>query len=556
MKLSRRDLFIGGAGVATGLVFSPVPWKLLGDVSIWTQNWPWIPQPAREPVETKQSVCTLCAGGCGVGVRMVGGWAVGVCGQRGNPLTKGALCPLGFAAQQLNWHPQRLREVRHRGQGASWEEAHRAFERACADGPVAIVDARPGRAASTVLEAFAAKHNGRYQVLLGSESRALLPYAEWSGVPVSALGYDFENARTIVSFGTPLLDGWGIPGRFTHLWSERAAGSADPQLRLIQIEPSLSRTAARAWRWIPLRPGSETALASGLARVLLEERLVTAEGPLPEKSLSESVAETGLSMDAIRDLARTMVACRPVLVITQDANPAVAALNVLLGAVGSTGGIVSRNKIGAKKQSPRASLELFRAVLLDATVPWEFSPPAGTEAFRFAAWDGGGHEEDWLLPAPGFLEELTDVPTPPTSGVETYAIALNLLAPSEGTKTPAQFLAQIDTALPDTEKLIHQRCEAIWKARAGAIYAERPMQLEEFESAQKTEEQLRKGSVWLGTPPPSSGLRCASRAWPSNVAPSPSQDWTAAWSLAVLPPLAAKLYQESTLREHPRGRRA
>src|SRR5208337_2573546 len=69
-------------------------------------------------------------------------------------------------------------------------------------------------------------------------SQALAPYADWSGVPVTALGYDLENARTIVSFGAPLLDGWGTPGRFTRLWSERAAGSTDPQLRLIQVEAS------------------------------------------------------------------------------------------------------------------------------------------------------------------------------------------------------------------------------------------------------------------------------------------------------------------------------
>jgi hypothetical protein len=49
MKLTRRDLLWGAAGTA-GLLVTPVPWKLLDDVSIWSQNWPWIPQPARGPV--------------------------------------------------------------------------------------------------------------------------------------------------------------------------------------------------------------------------------------------------------------------------------------------------------------------------------------------------------------------------------------------------------------------------------------------------------------------------------------------------------------------------
>ena len=81
---------------------------------------------------------------------------VGIAGVSTHPLTKGALCPLAFAAHQLNWHPRRLREVRHRGRAASWTEAQAAFEKACAEGPVAIVDGRPGRAASSVFEAFPA----------------------------------------------------------------------------------------------------------------------------------------------------------------------------------------------------------------------------------------------------------------------------------------------------------------------------------------------------------------------------------------------------------------
>ena len=71
MKLRpRRDLLVWSAGAAAGLVVTPVPWKLLDDVSIWSQNWPWIPQPARGPVEVKQSFCTLCPNGCGLRVRM------------------------------------------------------------------------------------------------------------------------------------------------------------------------------------------------------------------------------------------------------------------------------------------------------------------------------------------------------------------------------------------------------------------------------------------------------------------------------------------------------
>src|SRR5579862_2364152 len=153
MKFSRRDLLVWSAGAAAGLIVTPVPWKLLDDTSIWSQNWPWIPQPSRGPVEMKQSACTLCPKGCGLRVRMAAGWAVGVAGVGTHPVTHGALCPLGSAAHQLNWHPKRLCTVRHRWSDSSWADAQRAFAKARTEGPIVVIDGFPGRAASSVLEA-------------------------------------------------------------------------------------------------------------------------------------------------------------------------------------------------------------------------------------------------------------------------------------------------------------------------------------------------------------------------------------------------------------------
>ena len=555
MKFTRRDLLIGTAGAAAGLVLSPVPWKLLSDASIWTQNFPWIPQPAHGPVGTKYSTCTLCEGGCGIRVRMAGKCPVGVAGVSAHPLTKGALCPLAFAAHQLNWHPRRLREVRHDGRAASWSEALAAFRKASSEGPIGIVDGRPGRAASSVFEAFTQKQQGSYQAVLSAESQALAPYADWSGVPVASLGYDMENARTVVSFGAPLLDGWGIPGRFTHLWADRAAGASDPQLRLIQIEPALSRTAARAWQWVPIRGGSETQLAAGLARVMLEERLVKSAGPMPHLTLDDAAAQTGLSAGGIRDLARTMAENRPVVAIAADGNPAIAALNVLLGAVAAPGGIV-RIKEDTTPHVPDAASSPLRAMLLDSTVPWEFAAQADAEVFRFAAWDGGGNTAGWLLPAPGFLEELTDVPTPPTSARETYSVAMNLAAPATEVQSAAQFLLNVDATLPAVDKVIHARCEGIFRARQGTVYGEQTLALSKIDSAQHLEEQLRKGAVWMGDPPRDGRFRCELKEWPTGVGVSPAASWATAWALPVLPALATKLYQESTLRELPVGRQA
>jgi Molybdopterin oxidoreductase Fe4S4 domain/Molybdopterin oxidoreductase len=560
MKLTRRDLLVWSAGAAAGLVVTPVPWKLLDDVSIWSQNWRWIPQPARGPVEVKRSACALCPQGCGLRVRMAGGWPVGVAGAASHPVTRGALCPLAFGAHQMNWHPRRLQEVRHRASPASWEDARAAFVKACSEGPVVVIDGYPGRAASEVLETFAHKQGGEYRVILGPEARVLGPYEKWSGVSANALGYDLENAQTIVSFGAPLLDGWGTPGRVTRLWAERASGAPDPQLRLLQIEPSLSRTATRAWQWVPIREGSESALAAGLARVLIEDRLVAKRGPIPPGALVEAANQTGLSTDEIRGLARTMVARTPVVVITPDENPAIAALNVVLGAVGTPGGIVQRSKTMKSLIAADSVLSPARAVLLDSSVPWNFESQIEAETFRFAAWDGAWSKTDWLLPAPGFLEELSDFPTAPGSAIETYAVAPSLTNAPHPTHSAAEFLAGTDPSLPSAEQIIHARCSELFRQRAGTLHGEAMTPVAKIESVQKLEEQLRQGAMWIGDPLRHQKLRCDLQEWPAaapgSAASLSARNWRARWDAPVLPPLATKLYRESSLREAPEGRTA
>jgi hypothetical protein len=556
MKVTRRDLLVWSAGAAAGLMVTPVPWKLLDDTSIWSQNWPWIPQPTRGPVEVKQSSCTLCPNGCGMRVRMAGGWPVGVAGVSSHPISRGALCPLGFGAHQLNWHPQRLRTVRHRNTTSSWGEAKAAFAKACNEGPVVIVDGYPGRAASSVFETFLQKRSGSYRAVPGSETRALAPYASWSGVPAAALGYDLESARTIVSFGAPLLDGWGSPGRFTRLWAERAAGMADPQLRLIQVEASLSRTAARAWQWVPVQAGAEAALAAGVARILLEEHLVPAHGPMPPLTLADAAMQTGLTTDAIRDLARTIAARPPAVAIASDDNPAIAALNVVLGAAGAHGGIVRRSKRTESYVSADAVISSVRAVLIDSSVPWDFVPQTDAEVFRFAAWDGGTSKADWLLPAPGFLEELTDVPTAPTLAIETYAVAPSLGKAPPELQSAAQFLGSINSTLSTTEKIIHARCKELFGGRTGALIGQEVTPVAKLASVQKLEEQLWNGAVWVGELLPPESLRCELKEWPAAGASAHPESWSTGWPEPVLPPLASKLYQESSLREPPEKRNA
>ena len=50
MKVSRRNFLQFCGGATAGMVVSPLPWKLLDDVSIWTQNGTWIEETPREKI--------------------------------------------------------------------------------------------------------------------------------------------------------------------------------------------------------------------------------------------------------------------------------------------------------------------------------------------------------------------------------------------------------------------------------------------------------------------------------------------------------------------------
>ena len=82
-------------------------------------------------------------------------------------------------------------------------------------------------------------------------------------------GFDVQRSDFVLSFGSGLLDGWGSPVYMFDAHSQwREQGG-----KLIQLEPRLSRTAAKADQWVPINPGTEGALALGIASVIIEESL-------------------------------------------------------------------------------------------------------------------------------------------------------------------------------------------------------------------------------------------------------------------------------------------
>jgi len=222
--------------------------------------------------------------------------------------------------------------------------------------------------------------------------------------------------------------------------------------------------------------------------------------------------------------------------------------------VGARGGIVRRSKRTQHYISADAELPSARALLVDASVPWDFVPQTNAEVFRFAAWDGGSSKADWLLPSPGLLEETNDIPSAPTSAIETYGVAPALTKAAHEVQSAAQFLCSLDPTLTTAEKIIHSRCEELFRARIGVLQEQERTLVTKFDTAQQIEEQLSKGAIWTGGPG-IPGFKCVLKEWPS-VNPSDSENSSTIWPAPVLPPLATKLYRESSLREASEMRNA
>ncbi len=80
---------------------------------------------------------------------------------------------------------------------------------------------------------------------------------------------DTEHAEFVIFVGANPFEGNYGPTNRTPRITE---GLATGRLKMAVVDPRLSKTAAKAWKWIPARPGTEGALALGIARWIIEHR--------------------------------------------------------------------------------------------------------------------------------------------------------------------------------------------------------------------------------------------------------------------------------------------
>ncbi len=370
MKVDRRSFLSFILGGAAGTALSPLPWKLTDDFSIWSQNWPWTPVPEKGEISYVNSVCTLCPGGCGISVKKADERVIKIEGLKGHPVNDGGLCILGLAGAQLLYGPTRIqtpiKKVNGRWQKLSWKEAitelAARLKELRAKGSSHTVACVAGSDRGTVPELFS-----RFLAVYGSPNFFRTP-SIWDSYELalyltqgtrSMAGFDIENADFILSFGSGLIEGWGSPG-----YMLRAKGLLRKNGgRMDQIESRLSKTAAKSDHWIAINPGTEGALALGLAYVIIKEGLynqnfidqyTTGFSDRKKRVIDSFPPEivskmTGISTGTIVALAKDFARARKPLAICGQGQGhlpgnlqeflAVHTLNALVGNINQPGGV-------------------------------------------------------------------------------------------------------------------------------------------------------------------------------------------------------------------------
>jgi anaerobic selenocysteine-containing dehydrogenase/Ni/Fe-hydrogenase subunit HybB-like protein len=79
---------------------------------------------------------------------------------------------------------------------------------------------------------------------------------------------DLGGAEFVIFVGSsPFEANYGPPYRTSQITDGLASG----RLKIAVVDPRLSKTAAKAWKWLPARPGSEGALALAMIRWIIDE---------------------------------------------------------------------------------------------------------------------------------------------------------------------------------------------------------------------------------------------------------------------------------------------
>ncbi|MCA8942874.1 MAG: molybdopterin-dependent oxidoreductase [Planctomycetes bacterium] len=319
-------------------------------------------------------MCQLCSTVCGITGWVKDGRIIKVDGNPNDPNSRGKMCARGQAALNHQYHPERLlhplRRVGPRGSGKwrriSWDEALDEIAgrlRAVREsGKIEEFAFHQGRnrskdAVANFLRAFgtntALNHRGLCSAARRAANLTYLFESDWD------LG-DYENTKYILNFGSNMFEAHQghVPG------AQRVQrGRFENGAKLVTFDVRMSNTAGNSDEFYMPFPGTDGAVALGMAHTILAEDLYDAEffGEWANCSVDELRAElreftpewaeakSSIPADVIRRIAREFADAAPHATTMCNRGSsahlngyyndrAIGLLNVLVGSVGKHGG--------------------------------------------------------------------------------------------------------------------------------------------------------------------------------------------------------------------------
>ncbi len=233
-----------------------------------------------------KSNCRGCHGGCGVLVYIADGRIIRIEGDPDFPANRGTMCSKGLAFLQLTYHPDRviypLKRSGRRGEG-QWQRI--AWNEALDTIAARYRSIKQEYGAEAIVLGYGTGRNYenylyRFSNLLGTPNVLTAghmcygPRIAASSIVCGRLPVgDYEgNPACVMVWGNNVVI--TNPDEYT---GENLSRTLAQGARLIVIDPRLTYLAGRADIWLQLRPGTDTALALGMANVIVSEGLYDRE---------------------------------------------------------------------------------------------------------------------------------------------------------------------------------------------------------------------------------------------------------------------------------------
>ncbi len=283
MKIKRRDFLKLSVAASAATALSGCGHKDQGMNALASEG-----AIGESPGQWKPSTCQGCTTWCPVEVFVQDGRAVKVRGNQHSKQNEGSVCPRGHLSLQQVYDPDRIKVPMKRtnpkkGRGVdpkfvpiTWDEAldtiaDRMMDLRQAGEPEKFCLMR-GRYTylrdviyDVLPKVFGSPNNISHSSTCAEAEKFGAFYTEgyWA-----YRDYDLDNSKYILIWGCdPVASNRMVPAAIKRL------GDALDRATVAAVDPRLTTSAAKANEWLPLIPGTDGALALGIAHVLLTEGL-------------------------------------------------------------------------------------------------------------------------------------------------------------------------------------------------------------------------------------------------------------------------------------------